>query len=88
MAHHPRLRPQANTKKTPDVWRESHVHMRYDRPSANGSVRTRAPVRRNTALAIAGAITGIPSSPTPDGGRLVEARSTSTAGAVPIRGMP
>jgi hypothetical protein len=43
-----------------------HAH---DQPALNGSERRRSPVRVKRAFASAGAMGGVPGSPTPPGGR-------------------
>ena len=48
------------------------------RLESNGSVRRRIPVAARTALATAGAIGGVPGSPTPEGGLLEGTMCTST----------
>ena len=51
----------------------------------NGSSRSRRPVAANTAFATAGAIGGVPGSPTPDGGSALGTIATSISGTWAMR---
>ena len=79
--HAGRSRRPARRRGPPD----SHTFRRTVLDLDSGSARSRLPVAAASALATAGAITGTPGSPTPDGLSVDATMCTSTAGISLIR---
>ncbi len=75
-------RPQPRRLARDDSTRPSRVRTQARR---NGSSRSRRPVAANTAFATAGAIGGVPGSPTPDGGSALGTIATSISGTWAMR---